>query len=176
MPISVRIPTPLRKLTKEKDTVQATGQTVREIVDNLEAQFPGLMERQCDEKGELRRFVNVYVNNVDIRFAQGKLTPVKEGDELSIIPAIGGGEDEMAKETKRLWLTYPKKAIRRPVIYELGHKYAVVTNIRQASVTEEVGIVSLELAGKQPEIKKAIKWLERLGIQVEPVEINISEG
>ena len=81
-----------------------------------------------------------------------------------------------AKEAKRLWLAYPKKAIQRPVIYELGHKFKVVTNIRQASVTEEVGIVSLELVGARDEIKKAIKWLEGLGIKVEPVEINVIEG
>ncbi|HXI84251.1 MAG TPA: NIL domain-containing protein [Verrucomicrobiae bacterium] len=81
-----------------------------------------------------------------------------------------------ANEIKRLWLTYPKKAIQRPVIYELGHKFKVVTNIRQASVTEEVGIVSLELVGARPEIKKAIKWLEGFGIKVEPVEINVIEG
>ena len=79
-------------------------------------------------------------------------------------------------ETKRLWLTYPKKAIQRPVIYELGHKFKVATNIRQASVTEEVGIVSLELEGARDEIKRAIKWLEGLGIKVEPVEINVIEG
>lgn len=81
-----------------------------------------------------------------------------------------------AKETKRLWLTYPKKVIQRPVIYELGRKFQVVTNIRQASVTEEVGIVSLELQGDRAEIKKAIKWLEGFGIKVEPVEINVIEG
>jgi ABC-type methionine transport system ATPase subunit len=80
------------------------------------------------------------------------------------------------KETKRLWLTYPKKVIQQPAIYELGHKFQVVTNIRQASVTEEVGIVSLELLGTRVEIKKAIKWLESLGIKVEPVEINVIEG
>jgi ABC-type methionine transport system ATPase subunit len=79
-------------------------------------------------------------------------------------------------ETKRLWLTYPKKAIQRPVIYELGHKFDVITNIRQASVTEEVGIVSLELQGERAEIKKAIKWLESLAIKVEPVEINVIES
>jgi ABC-type methionine transport system ATPase subunit len=83
---------------------------------------------------------------------------------------------KVANETKRLWLTYPKKVIQRPVIYELGHKFKVVTNIRQASVTEEVGIVSLELVGARAEIKKAIKWLEGFGIKVEPVEINVIEG
>ena len=82
----------------------------------------------------------------------------------------------MKKETKRLWLTYPKKTIQRPVIYELGHKFDIVTNIRQCSVTEDVGIVSLELVGEREEIKKAIKWLESLKIKVEPVEINVIEG
>ena len=80
------------------------------------------------------------------------------------------------KETKRLWLTYPKKQIQRPLVYELGHKFELVTNVRQASVTEEVGIVSLEVKGTRDEIKKAIKWLEGLGVKVEPVEINIIEG
>jgi sulfur-carrier protein len=93
MPVNVRIPTPLRKLTKERDTVQATGQTVQEILNSLEAQFPGLKERLCDEQGQLRRFVNVYLNNEDIRFTQGQLTAVKDGDEISIIPAIAGGKD-----------------------------------------------------------------------------------
>lgn len=91
MPINVRIPTPLRKLTQDKDTVQATGKTVAEIVEDLEKHYPGLKERLCDERGELRRFVNVYLNDEDIRFAQGKQTAVKDGDEISVIPAIAGG-------------------------------------------------------------------------------------
>jgi sulfur-carrier protein len=91
MPVNVRIPTPLRKLTKDKDIVQADGTTIQDIIDSLEKQYPGLKERICDEKGELRRFVNVYLNDEDIRFAQGKSTPVKAGDEVSVIPAIAGG-------------------------------------------------------------------------------------
>jgi molybdopterin synthase sulfur carrier subunit len=91
MPVNVRIPTPLRKLTKDKDIVQAAGSTIQDIIDSLEKEYPGLKERICDEKGELRRFVNVYLNDEDIRFAQGKSTPVKDGDEVSVIPAIAGG-------------------------------------------------------------------------------------
>ncbi|MEI6084536.1 MAG: ubiquitin-like small modifier protein 1 [Verrucomicrobiota bacterium] len=91
MAINVRIPTPLRKLTKDKDVVQATGATVAVLLEDLEKQFPGLKERLCDDRGELRRFVNIYLNDEDIRFAQGKETPVKDGDEISIIPAIAGG-------------------------------------------------------------------------------------
>lgn len=79
-------------------------------------------------------------------------------------------------ETTRLWLMYPAKLITRPVIHELGHKFAVTTNIRQASVNEEVGIVSLELNGERGEIKRSIAWLEDLGVKVEPVEINTIEG
>jgi hypothetical protein len=76
----------------------------------------------------------------------------------------------------RLWLMYPARLIVRPVIWELGRKFDVVTNVRQASVTDEIGIVSLELSGARPSIKAAIAWLTRLGISVEPVEINVLES
>jgi len=82
----------------------------------------------------------------------------------------------MSKQLSRLWLMYPAKLITRPVLYELGHDFEVVTNIRQASVNSEVGVVSIELEGERAEIKRAITWLEELGIKVEPVEINTIEG
>ena len=91
MPVRVRIPTPLRKLTQDKDIVQASGPTIGALVEDLEKQFPGMKDRLCDERGEVRRFVNIYLNDEDIRFAQGKETPVNDGDEISIIPAIAGG-------------------------------------------------------------------------------------
>ena len=76
----------------------------------------------------------------------------------------------------RLWLMYPPKLIKEPLIWKLGHKFPVVTNVRQASVTDEIGIVSLELGGKRSDVKAAIKWLETLGVSVEPVEINVIES
>lgn len=76
----------------------------------------------------------------------------------------------------RLWLMYPPKLIKEPLLWQLSHKFPVVTNIRQASVTDEIGIVSLELDGKRSDIKAAIKWLEKIGVSVEPVEINIIES
>jgi ABC-type methionine transport system ATPase subunit len=82
----------------------------------------------------------------------------------------------MATEKTRLWLMYPARLITRPVIYELGKTFNLVTNVRSVSVTAEVGIVSIELEGERAEIKKAIEWLEGLGIKVEPVEINTIEG
>lgn len=91
MPVTVLVPTPLQRLTNGQAEVQTQGATVAEVVENLERQFPGIKERLCDESGRLRRFVNVYLNNEDIRFRQNEETPVKEGDELSIIPAIAGG-------------------------------------------------------------------------------------
>ena len=91
MAVTVLIPTPLQKLAGGQAEVQATGSTVGEVVSSLEAQFPGFRERLCDDTGKLRRFVNVYVNNEDIRFQNNEETAVKDGDELSIIPAIAGG-------------------------------------------------------------------------------------
>ncbi|MBM4132348.1 MAG: MoaD/ThiS family protein [Nitrospira sp.] len=89
--IKVRIPTPLRPLTKGQGEVEAKGANIEEMVDHLEGAHPGIKGRLCDEKGELRRFVNIYVNEEDIRFLKGKDTTLKDGDEVSIVPAIAGG-------------------------------------------------------------------------------------
>jgi molybdopterin synthase sulfur carrier subunit len=91
MPIQVRIPTPLRKFTGGAESVAASGATVAAIVHDVESRHPGLKERICDDAGKIRRFVNVYVNGEDIRFLGSLDTPVKEGDEISIVPAIAGG-------------------------------------------------------------------------------------
>lgn len=88
---SVRIPTPLRKLTSDQDEVSIEASTVAQLLDALEEKYPGLKERICDENGNPRRFINLYVNNEDIRFLQGLDTPLKEDDTVSIIPAIAGG-------------------------------------------------------------------------------------
>lgn len=88
---NVRIPTPLRKLTNNEDVVEVNGATVGEIITELQTRYPGIQERLLDEQGQIRRFVNVYVNEEDIRFLQNQDTPLKEGDEVSIIPAIAGG-------------------------------------------------------------------------------------
>jgi hypothetical protein len=81
-----------------------------------------------------------------------------------------------APQKTRLWLMYPPKLITTPVIWDLARKFPVITNVRQASVTDEIGIVSLELEGARADIKAAIRWLEKLGIKVEPVEINVIES
>lgn len=91
MPIQVRIPTPLRKFTGGAESVTASGATVAAIVQDVESRHPGLKERICDDAGKVRRFVNVYVNGEDIRFLSSLDTAVKDGDEISIVPAIAGG-------------------------------------------------------------------------------------
>ena len=91
MSIRVRIPTPLRKLTREQDVVQAEGATLSACIDGLDVAYPGLKERLVDETGELRRFVNIYINGEDVRFSDGVNTALKVGDEVSIVPAVAGG-------------------------------------------------------------------------------------
>ena len=91
MNIQVRIPAPLRKLTGDQEVVPAEGTSIGEILTNLDKAFPGLIERICDEQGNVRRFVNIFVNDEDIRFLDEKATTVKDGDEISIVPAIAGG-------------------------------------------------------------------------------------
>jgi molybdopterin synthase sulfur carrier subunit len=89
--IKVRIPTPLRPLTKGQGEVEIKAGSVVEMIEALNSTHPGIKDRLCDETGELRRFVNIYVNEEDIRFLKGKETSLKDGDEVSIIPAIAGG-------------------------------------------------------------------------------------
>ena len=91
MAIKVRIPTPLMKLTDNQSEVSAEGETISDIINNLENQFNGIKDRICEENGSPRRFINIYLNEEDIRFLEGEKTAVKDGDEISIIPAIAGG-------------------------------------------------------------------------------------
>ncbi len=91
MPQTVIIPTPLRKFTNETELVEVQGATVGEIFNQLETRFPGLQARLCEESGELRRFINVYVDGEDIRFLDRLQTPVPATAEISIVPAIAGG-------------------------------------------------------------------------------------
>ncbi len=89
--IKVRIPTPLRSLTKGQGEVEAQASSIANMIETLNNAHPGLKDRLCDESGELRRFVNIYVNEEDIRFLKGKETALNDGDEVSIVPAIAGG-------------------------------------------------------------------------------------
>ena len=91
MSIKVRIPSPLQKMTDNKSEVESQGKDIIDLVADLDKKYPGIKDRLCDDKGKLRRFINIYVNEEDVRFLKNEETPLKDGDEVSIIPAIAGG-------------------------------------------------------------------------------------
>jgi molybdopterin synthase sulfur carrier subunit len=103
--VTVRIPTPLRPLTGGKGEVETHASDILSMIDSLNGQFPGLKSRICDDSGEIRRFVNIYLNEEDIRFMKGKETLLKDGDQISIVPAIAGGSDgpEASETGQRPW-------------------------------------------------------------------------
>ena len=171
MEVHVRIPTPLKKLTGEQDIIKAKGRTVGEVIQWLTETYPGLKERLRDEQGAVRRFINIYVNDEDIRFVQNLETPLKDGDQLSIIPAIAGG----STAKRRVTLFFPPELIKEPVIYNIGQHYRLVTNIRSANVSEQVGWVTLEIDGEEEEYAKALKYLKEVGVTIKPVEKDVIE-
>ena len=91
MSVTVRVPTPLQRIAGGAKNVKAAGESVGGVIEDLERQFPGFKDRLCEDDGSLRRFINIYVNGEDIRYSQGIDTAVKDGDEMSIIPAVSGG-------------------------------------------------------------------------------------
>ena len=91
MSIVVRIPTPLRRLTDGQDKIDVDGDSLGSVIDAMNDQYPGIRERICDDQGQLRNFVNVYVNGEDVRFLQGLETATSDGDDVSVVPAVAGG-------------------------------------------------------------------------------------
>ena len=91
MSVTVRIPTPLRRVTNGQDKVLVAGSNLNSVISALEEQFPGIKERLCNDQGDLRNFVNVYINGEDVRFLEGLKSTTKDGDEVSIVPAVAGG-------------------------------------------------------------------------------------
>lgn len=171
MAITVKIPTPLRKITQGAGEIEISGNNILEMIDLLEKSYPGIKDRICDENGELRRFVNIYVNQEDIRFIKGKETDLKDGDEVSIVPAIAGGSQKSLK----FHITFPEQKIKEPVIYLIGKEFSVIPNIRRADVSEKTGWMDLELQGEIDEIEKAVIFMKKTGITVDPIERDIIE-
>ncbi|RCJ36478.1 molybdopterin synthase sulfur carrier subunit [Nostoc minutum NIES-26] len=91
MSVTVLVPTALQNFTNNQATLECSGSTIAELLDSLEKSFPGIKARLCDEQGKPRRFLNLYLNSEDIRFLDGTDTPLKDGDEVSIVPAVAGG-------------------------------------------------------------------------------------
>ncbi len=174
MAVKVRIPTPLQKLTSNQSEILCDGKDINEVLADLEIRHPGIRERLCDADGKLRRFVNIYVNEEDIRFLQGQETALKDGDDISIIPAIAGGASPTGRQTEKLvkqrvTLVFPQDQIKEPAVFTMAKKYDIMPNIRKARVTETTGEMTLELEGTAKNLAAGIKFLESRGIKVEPV-------
>ncbi len=167
MPVKVRVGAALSKLLDGKREVEAEGTTVGEVIQAL-----GLRERLCDGSGKIRRHFNVHVNeSEDVRLLDGLDTPVEDGDAVTILSAIAGGSGVVRK----VWLTFPEKLVEHPLIWQVGQKFKVVTNIRQASISKKIGIVGLELHGEEKEVVSAIEFFAENGVSVEPIELNVVE-
>ncbi len=167
MPVTVRTSSVLRGLLQGNLEVESEGKTVREVLTSL-----GVLERICDPSGGIRRHFNIHVNDGDdIRLGRGLETKVKSGDVVTILSAISGG----AEYRRKVWLTFPKEQVARPLVWEVGQRFEVVTNIRQASVSSEIGIVGLEITGEREEVMRAVDFLEEQGVSVEPIELDVVE-
>ncbi len=167
MSITVKTGTALKGLFDGKQETEAAGATVGEVLGNL-----GARERICGDDGKVRRHFNIHINEgEDIRLLQGLDTPVEDGDTVTVLSAIAGGGDV----ARRFWLTFPADLVERPLLWEVGQKFKVVTNIRRASVTKEVGILGVELSGEEAEVRKAVDFIIEGGVSVEPVELGVVE-
>jgi molybdopterin synthase sulfur carrier subunit len=198
MAVNVRIPEVLRKLTGGSDIVAVEAATVKEMIEAIEKAHPGLKERICDENGNVRRFINVFVNEEDIRFQENLETKLSSGTEVSILPAIAGGAGKSGKKsadfdpllhhlkpkeagvppaefTRRVYLTFNREQCTQPIIYHMVKKFDVVPNIRGASVTEDLGIMSVEVSGTRDNVEQALEWVRKQGLKVDPIEMNVVE-
>jgi sulfur-carrier protein len=175
--IKVRIPTPLRPLTGGKGEVEMQASDIQSLIESLNDQYPGVKDRMCDDTGEVRRFVNIYLNEEDIRFLNGKATALKDGDEVSIVPAIAGGAPGRNKPSHlRFHLRFPEEKIKEPVLCRINREYPMVeTNIRRADVREKTGWMDVEFIGEAGEIENAIDGVRKKGIIVDPIELNVVE-
>ena len=182
MAVNVRIPEVLRKLTGGSDMVSVEASTVGEMLDVLDKNYPGIKERICDDKGAVKRFINIFVNEEDIRFQDNLETKLSAGMEVSILPAIAGGNAAREKKaspgvefTRRVYLNFNAECVTQPIIYNVVKKFDVVPNIRSASIMEDIGIMSVEFCGPQEQVEKALDWIRKQGVKVDPIEMNVVE-
>ena len=167
MSITVRTGAALKGLLDDRQEAETNGATVGELLDRL-----GVRDRLCDASGKVRRHFNIHINEgEDIRLQEGLATVVHDGDTVTILSAIAGG----ASVVRKVWLTFPKKLIVRPLIWEVGRKFDIVTNIRQASVSKDIGLVGLEISGDEEQVGKALAFLAAEGVGVEPIELDVVE-
>lgn len=167
MGVTVRTGGALRSLLGGERETQVDGSSVRGLIESLD-----IKDRVCDGDGNLRRHFSIHVNeSEDVRLLDGLDTAVGDGDVVTILSAIAGG-GEIAR---KVWLTFPPDTIDKPFIWEIGRKFKVVTNIRQASVTKELGLIGLGISGEAEDVGQALAYLTENGITVEPIELDVVE-
>ncbi len=167
MPITVRTGAVLKKLLGGKQEVEAMGDTIRQILENL-----GVRDRLCDDTGKVRRHFNIHINDgEDIRLINGLDTPVKDGDTVSILSALAGGTGLI----RRFWLTFSKDIDIKPLILEIIHNSGADANIGKTSFSKDIGLIGLKLSGEEKDIRETVDLLVDKGISVEPVELDIVE-
>ena len=162
MPVKALIPTPLRKFTGEQDTLLLEGATIGAMLQNLVAAHPGLAKPLLDDAGNPRRFVNLFVNGEDIRFLENTDTALKDGDEVSIVPAIAGG----ASGSEVYNLAFTRAMIDLPILYNVGKRFKVTVTLRRAMLSEEAGWAEVAFAGDANEIGRAVADLQTTGVSV----------
>jgi molybdopterin synthase sulfur carrier subunit len=160
--VKVLIPTPLRKFTNEQETVSVEGDTIGSLLAALASTYTGLGKPLLDENGAPRRFVNLYLNGEDVRFLQNTETPLKDGDEVSIVPAIAGG----ASGSEVYSLSFNPNMYNTPILHNLSKRFRLTLTLRRAMLNEEGGWVEMEFTGPQEEIGRAIADLQTTGVNV----------
>ena len=167
MPITVRTGTALKKLFGGNQEVEAIGDTIRELLENL-----GVRDRLCDDTGKIRHHFNIHINDgEDIRLINGLDTPVKDGDTVTILSAIAGGTGVM----RRFWLTFSKNIEIKSLISEIIQDSGVEANLGKLSTSKEISLIGLKLSGEEADIRKIVDLLINKGITIEPVELDIVE-
>ncbi len=167
MPITVRTGTALKKLFGGKQEIEAKGDTIRQLLENL-----GVRDRLCDDTGKVRRHFNIHINDdEDIRLINGLDTPVKDGDTVTILSAIAGGTHVI----RRFWLTFPKDINIKSLIFEIIQNSAVDSSLGETSFSKDIGLIGLKLSGEEEDIRETVDLLLDNGISVEPVELDIVE-
>ena len=201
MSVKVRIPSPLRNFTNGADVVEADGGNVGEVLDSLKAKAAGIETRLFKGEGQLNRFVNVYVNDEDIRFLENlddagegrRRDQHRPGDRgRAVSPAVAGSAEGTCSRLARasrppmpdpalqppVLVHVPVPAqVEQPIIWQMSRKFPdVVFDIRQASVQNEIGIMAVLLSGTEADVIAAVAFCRSQGLQVDPIEKSVIEG
>ncbi len=167
MPITVRTGAALKKLFMGKQEVEAMGDTIRQLLENL-----GVRDRLCDDTGKIRHHFNIHINDgEDIRLINGLDTPVKDGDTVTILSAIAGGTGVI----RRFWLTFTKNINIKSLISEIIQNSGVEANLGKLSSSKDISLIGLKLSGEEADIRKTVDLIMNKGISIEPVELDIVE-